>query len=139
MAVTANCHGVYHYREDTFYRDGNDTVTATQAELTASEFKIGTHTYAAKTTGGASQKNLTVRGKTADVHWVYLVVEEQKAGVLIFFSSGLKAGLYLGKDNARLAELTLTIFGFTVQLPDDTEIVWNDWQGCGEKHQQMPA
>ncbi|GHV93007.1 hypothetical protein AGMMS50268_35100 [Spirochaetia bacterium] len=126
--------GVYKNKEDAFYRDGDYTLTAAQAELTASELKIGTHTYAARIAGGASQKNLTVRGKTEDVHWVYLVVEKKKAGALIFFSNSQKVSLYLGKDNIRMAALVLTISGFTARLPDDTEIVWNDWQGSGEKY-----
>jgi hypothetical protein len=135
VAVTMNYQGVYNYTDEEFYSAGNSTVTASQAELAATEFKIGSHTYAAKTTGGASQKNLTGRGKTGDVHWVYLEAEEKKAGVIIFFSGDHKASLYLGKDNTRLAELTLTIFGFTAQLPDDNEITWNDWQGSGEKYE----
>jgi hypothetical protein len=131
--VTVNYQGIYNYNGEEFYNTGNYTVTTAQAELTVSELKIGTHAYAVRTTGGASQKNLTVRGKTGDVHWVYLVVEEKKAGVIILFSGDHKVSLYLGKDNTRLAELTLTIFGFTDQLPDDTEIAWNDWQGSGAK------
>jgi hypothetical protein len=133
-AVAVNYQGVYNYTDEKFYSDGNYIVTATQAELTASEFRIGTHTYAARITGGASQKNLTARGAPGDAHWVYLNIDAKKAGVILFFSGDQTARLYLGKNNTRLAELTLTISGFTAQLPDDTEIVWNDWQGCGEKY-----
>jgi hypothetical protein len=29
--------------------------------------------------------------------------------------------------------LRLAVFGFASQFPDDNEIAWNDWQGCGKK------
>jgi hypothetical protein len=138
VMVTVNYQGVYNSKDEEFYKSDNYTVTALQAELSVSEFKIGSCTYTAKITEGVSQKNITRSGRSEDVGWAYLEVENKKAGVIIFFNGSHKARLYLGMDNTRLAELTLTSFDFTAQLPDDTEIVWNDWHGCGEKDMCMP-
>jgi hypothetical protein len=126
-----NYTGIYVGDHSQAFRKSSGVYT-NSAKITPDELIIdGEHYSGAKVSGGASQ-SVNFQGQTFPLTWVYLEVENKKAGVIVNEGGG-NHELFLGENTQFSFAFMIAIVGFDEELPDWDLVTWDTWEGEGEK------